>query len=175
MPNSIKAAKEILKAAAAEAALSEEKSVKWDLGKRWDCMQSIEKQQQKLSKMGVHSILIMVAENPRKEPTRKISTTGGFADLIQNGQVGKAFALECLKFTPKCKLYFNCYLFDDYSFFSIAGSNDVNYKEKRKRTHSQTTLEKSDVPVEENNMPVEESCANIEVSDLCHCYAKFLL
>ena len=60
MPNSIKAAKEILKAAAAEAALSEEKSVKWDLGKRWDCMQSIEKQQQKLSKMGVHSILIMV-------------------------------------------------------------------------------------------------------------------
>ena len=68
-------------------------------------MHSIERQQQKLSKMGVHSVLIMVAENPRKEPTRKISTAGGFADLVHNGQVGKAFALECLIFTPICKLY----------------------------------------------------------------------
>ena len=40
----------------------------------------------------------------------------------------------------------------------------MNYKEKRKRTHSKTTLKKSDVQVEENNMPVEESCANIEVT-----------
>ena len=40
--------------------------MKWDLGKRWDCMHSIERQQQKLSKLGVHSVLIMVAENPRK-------------------------------------------------------------------------------------------------------------
>ena len=69
MPNSIQEAKEILKAAAASTALSEEKSVKWDLGKNWDCMHSIERQQQKLSKMGIQSVLIMVAES-EKTPGR---------------------------------------------------------------------------------------------------------
>jgi len=68
MPNSIEKAKQILKA----AALSEEKSVKWDLGKRWDCMNSIEKLKQKLNKMRVHSVLIMlVAENPKNHLPEK--------------------------------------------------------------------------------------------------------
>ncbi|KAK4013279.1 hypothetical protein OUZ56_025513 [Daphnia magna] len=84
MPSGIEEAKQILKAAAASAALSEENSVKWDLGKRWDCMNAIEKLQQKLSKMEVHSVLIMVAENPKKSPARKMCTTGGFIDLCHN-------------------------------------------------------------------------------------------
>ena len=119
MPNSIEEAKQILNVAAASAALSEEKSVKWDLGKRWDCMNSIEKLQQKLSKMGAHSVLIMVAENPKKSPTRK-STTRGFINICHNVPVGKVFALECLKFTPKCKSYICCYSFDNYSFLFLS-------------------------------------------------------
>ena len=89
MPNSIEEAKQILNAAAASAALSEEKSVKWDIGKRWDCMNSIEKLQQKLSKMGVHSVLTMVAENPKKSPPRKICTTGGFINIATTCQLEK--------------------------------------------------------------------------------------
>jgi hypothetical protein len=71
MPNSFQAAKQLLKDAAASAALPEEKSVTWDLGKRWDCMNAIETLQQKLSKMAVHSVLIMVAENPLKKTYQK--------------------------------------------------------------------------------------------------------
>jgi hypothetical protein len=116
MPNSFRAAKQLLKDAAASVALPEEKSVTRDLGKRWDCMNAIEKLQQKLSKMAVHSVLIMVAENPLKKPTRKICTTGDFVELCHNSPKGKAFAFECLNFTPKCKLYICCHYMDKYSF-----------------------------------------------------------
>ncbi len=54
--------------------------------------------------MGVHSLLIMVAENPKKQPTRKMHTTGGLNKLIHSSAIGKAFAVELLKFNPKCKL-----------------------------------------------------------------------
>jgi hypothetical protein len=51
--------------------------------------------------MGVHSILIMVTENPKKQPKRKMHSTGGLNELIHNSAIGKAFAVEFLKFNPK--------------------------------------------------------------------------
>ena len=98
-------AKQLFAEATAEANASSNKPAKtWDMGKRWDTMNSIEKLQDKLSDMGVHSVLIMVAENPKKQPTRKIHTTGGLKELMHNSAIGKEFTVELLKFNPKCKL-----------------------------------------------------------------------
>ena len=75
------------------------------MGKRWDAKNPNEKLQDKLSTMSVHSLSIMVAENPKKQPTWKMHTTGWFNELIYSSAIGKAFAVELLKFNPKCKLY----------------------------------------------------------------------
>jgi|694.fasta_scaffold24611_5 hypothetical protein len=61
--------------------------------KRWNAMNSIEKLQDKLSTMGIHSLLIMVAENPKKQPTRKMHTAGGLNELIHSSAIGKAFSV----------------------------------------------------------------------------------
>jgi hypothetical protein len=52
------------------------------MGKRWDAKNPNEKLQDKLSTMSVHSLSIMVAENPKKQPTWKMHTTGWFNELI---------------------------------------------------------------------------------------------
>lgn len=77
----------------------------WSLGKRWDTIDSFHKLQEKLAKMGVHSVSILIAENPIKRPTRKIKVYGQMKNLVYDTAQGREFALQALSLKPKCKEY----------------------------------------------------------------------
>ena len=74
----------------------------WSLSKRWDTIDSFKKMQIKLEKMGVHSVVILLSENPKRGPSRKLFTKGCLTDFVHKTDLGTSFALKALSLNPKC-------------------------------------------------------------------------
>ena len=100
-------AKQLFAEATAEANASSNKPAKtWDMGKRWDTMNSIEKLQDKLSDMGVHSVLIMVAENPKSNQQEKYIQQEGWMNSCITVRLGKNSMWNCLSLIPNVSLIY---------------------------------------------------------------------